>query len=69
MLIKLRDKNNELVYKDLGDVNLDISIEKDKVKINSEYYLDEEFSDEEKAKIKAEEIIAKKKEIEEIVKK
>jgi hypothetical protein len=50
MLIGLRDKNGKLKVKDILDLNMDMSVEKDGleylVKITKSYYLDNRFDNE-----------------------
>lgn len=69
MLMRLRDANGKLVYKDLYDVKLNPLVEGSKLKLSSELYLDKDFSNAAEALAELAAIRRKKREIDEIVKK
>ena len=69
MLMRLRDMNGKLVYKDLYDVKLNPLVEGSKLKLSSEFYLDKDFSNAAEALAELAAIRKKKREIDGIIKK
>ena len=69
MLMRLRDTNGKLVYKDLYDVKLNPLVEENRLKLSSELYLDKDFNNAAEALAELATIRRKKREIDKIVKK
>ena len=69
MLMRLRDMNGKLVYKDLYDVKLNPLVEENRLKLSSELYLDKDFNNAAEALAELATIRRKKREIDKIVKK